>query len=148
MTVPRQFLKYRGFSVLLNSIPVMFSACICTALPGINLDYFCLGIQTTMSIVLELCQSGLIRSTLFATHPTVSPHINRLLQGHPRAFREGEVKFASISGFQGEVLVEILDFPIYSIHFHFSLSSREGEVSQLRETFSPKSPSRMTPAVK
>ena len=39
-----------------------------------------------------------------------------------------------------------LDFPIHSIHFHFSLSSIQGEVSQLRETFSPKSPSRMTPA--
>ena len=38
-----------------------------------------------------------------------------------------------------------LDFPIHSIHFHFSLSSILGEVSQLRETFSCKSPSRMTP---
>ena len=27
----------------------------------------------------------------------------------------------SVSGFQGEVLVEILGFPIYSIHFNFSL---------------------------
>ena len=53
--------------------------------------------------------------------------------------------FASISGCQGEVLVQILDFPIHSIHFHFSLSSKKGEVSQLREPFSPKSPSRMTP---
>ena len=43
-------------------------------------------------------------------------------------------------------MVQILDFPIHSIHFHFSLSSRKGEVSQLRETFSPKLPSRMTPA--
>ena len=49
------------------------------------------------------------------------------------------------SGFQREVLVQILNFPIHSIHFHFSLSSRKGEVSHLRETFSPKSPSRMTP---
>ena len=53
----------------------------------------------------------------------------------------------TISGFQGEVLVQILDFPIHSIHFHFSLSSKKGEVSQLRETFSPKSPSRMTPGI-
>ena len=44
------------------------------------------------------------------------------IRGHPRAFREGG--FATISGFQGEVLVRILDFPIYSVHFHFSLSSR------------------------
>ena len=42
-------------------------------------------------------------------------------------------------------MVQILDCPIHSIHFHFSLSSRQGEVSQFRETFSPKSPSRMTP---
>ena len=46
-------------------------------------------------------------------------------------------KFSTISGFQGEVLVQILDFPIHSIHFHFSVSSRQGENSQLRETFSP-----------
>ena len=52
-----------------------------------------------------------------------------------------------MSGFQGEALVQILDFPIHSIHFYLSLSSRQGEVSQLRETFSPKLPSRMTPGV-
>ena len=33
-------------------------------------------------------------------------------------------KFLEISGFQGEVLVQILDFPRLSIHFHFSLGSR------------------------
>ena len=34
-------------------------------------------------------------------------------------------------------------FPLWSIHFNFSLSSKEGgEVSQFRETFSPKSPNR------
>ena len=65
-------------------------------------------------------------------------------QGSSYSFQRGR-SFATISGFQGEVLVEILDFPIHSIHFHFSLSSRQGEVSQFRETFSPKSPSRMTP---
>ena len=31
--------------------------------------------------------------------------------------------FVTISGFQREVLVKILDFPIHSIHFLFSLSS-------------------------
>ena len=30
--------------------------------------------------------------------------------------------FETISGFQREVLVQSLDFPIYSIYFHFSLS--------------------------
>ena len=44
------------------------------------------------------------------------------LDGGPLgAFREGG--FATISGFQG-VLVQIFDLPMYSIHFHFSLSSR------------------------
>ena len=47
--------------------------------------------------------------------------------------------------FQEEVLVQILDFPIHSIHFHSSPSALDREVSQLRQTFSPKSPSRMTP---
>ena len=48
------------------------------------------------------------------------------------------------SGFQGEVLVQILDldFPKHSIHFHFS--HREKSAS-FRETFSSKSPSRITP---
>ena len=36
---------------------------------------------------------------------------------------EREKFCATISGFQGEVLVQILDFPIHSIYFHFSLSS-------------------------
>ena len=41
-------------------------------------------------------------------------------RGHRRALREGEV----LRQFQGEVLVQTLDFPTHSIHFHFSLSSR------------------------
>ena len=45
------------------------------------------------------------------------------VRGHPSAFREGEV-FATFSGFEGEVPMQILDFPIQSIHFHFFLSSR------------------------
>ena len=43
-----------------------------------------------------------------------------LVRGHPIAFREEEV----LRQFQEEVLVQILNFPIHSIHFHFSLSSR------------------------
>ena len=66
------------------------------------------------------------------------------IQGSSWSFQKGR-SFATISGCQGEVLVQILDFPILSLHFHFSLSSRQGELSQLRETFSPKSPSKMTP---
>ena len=42
---------------------------------------------------------------------------------------QGGRSFVTILGFQGQVLVQILDFPIHSIHFHFSLSSRQGEVS-------------------
>ena len=52
----------------------------------------------------------------------MSLFIFTLDRGPLGAFREGG--FATISGFQGEVLVQILDFPMYSIHFHFSLSSR------------------------
>ena len=44
-------------------------------------------------------------------------------QGSSYSFQR-ERSFATYSGFQGEVLVQILDFPIHSIHFHFSLSSR------------------------
>ena len=43
---------------------------------------------------------------------------------------------------QGEVLVLILDLPVCS---NFSFSSKQGEVSQTRETFSPKLPSRLSP---
>ena len=46
-------------------------------------------------------------------------------QGSSWSFQRGR-SFATISGFQGEVLVQILDFPILSIHFHFSLSTRQG----------------------
>ena len=76
------------------------------------------------------------------------PILHKLIisRGSSWSFQRGR-SFATISGFQGEVLVQILDFPILSIHFHFSLSSRQGEVSQLRETFSPKSPSKMTPDI-
>ena len=68
------------------------------------------------------------------------------IQGSSWRVQRGR-SFATISGFQGDILVQILDLPILSIHLHFSLSSRQGEVSQLRETFSPKSPSRMTPGI-
>ena len=44
-------------------------------------------------------------------------------------------------------MVLILDFPICSINFNFSLSSELGEVSQMRETVSPKSPSRLSPDI-
>ena len=50
------------------------------------------------------------------------------------------------SGFQGEVLVKILDLLIYFKHLNFSLSSKQGEVNQFGETFSPKSPSKLSPA--
>ena len=49
------------------------------------------------------------------------------------------------SGFQGEVLVQILDFPLCCIHVNVSLSSKYGEDSQVRETFSPKLPPRLSP---
>ena len=52
----------------------------------------------------------------------------------------------TMSGFRGEVLVQSFSFPIHSIYFT-SPSAQDREVSQLRETFSPKSPSRMTPGV-
>ena len=44
-------------------------------------------------------------------------------RGHPRAFREGEV-LRQFQDFREKFFVQILDFPIHSIHFHFSLSSR------------------------
>ena len=37
-------------------------------------------------------------------------------------------KFSNI---QGEVLVQISGFPLCSIHFQFSLSSKQGEVRQI-----------------
>ena len=51
--------------------------------------------------------------------------------------RADKIKF---SGIHGKVLGIIIDFSVHSIHLNFSLSSKEGEVSQFRETFSPKSP--------
>ena len=62
------------------------------------------------------------------------PTFARNIRGHHRAFREEEV----LQGFQGEVSVQILDFPI---HLHFN---REKSAS-LGRLFFPKSPSRMTP---
>ena len=50
----------------------------------------------------------------------------------------------TISGFQGEVLVQFFYFSIHSTHFT-SPSAQGREISQLRETFSPKLPCRMTP---
>ena len=44
----------------------------------------------------------------------------KLGKDQPTAF-----SFATFSGFQGEVLVQILDFPICSIHLNFSLSSKQ-----------------------
>ena len=55
--------------------------------------------------------------------------------------REKSGLFGSI---QGEVLVLILDFPICPIHLNFSISSKQGEVSKIRETSSPELPSRMS----
>ena len=51
------------------------------------------------------------------------------------------------SGIQGEVLavVYIFGFPLCSIHLNFSLSLKNGEVSQIRETFSSKLPPRLSP---
>ena len=43
------------------------------------------------------------------------------------------------------VLAITLDFPICPIHLNFSFSLKQGEVSQLRKTFSPKSPPRLSP---
>ena len=64
-----------------------------------------------------------------------------LSRAQPRACKEEEV-----SGFQDEVLEQILDFPMYSIHLNFFLSSKQGKVSQLMETFSHKLPPRLSPA--
>ena len=58
-----------------------------------------------------------------------------------RACRQGEVKQYN----PGEVLAIILDFPICSIHLKL-FSSKQGAVSQLRETFSPKLPYRLSHA--
>ena len=52
-------------------------------------------------------------------------------------------------GIHGEVSALIIDFPIYSIHFNFSPSSKQGEVSQFKEKFSPRlSPEPENSAVK
>ena len=60
-------------------------------------------------------------------------HINR---GPPRAFRQGEV-----SRISGRSFGQNFGFPICSIHFNFSLSSKwESDVNQFRETFSPHCP--------
>ena len=55
-------------------------------------------------------------------------------------------KFCNISWISGRSLVQILDFPICSIHLNFCLSSKEGEISQLRD-FSPKLPPRLSPVL-
>ena len=44
-----------------------------------------------------------------------------MVQGSSLSFQRGR-SFETISGFQREVLVQILDFPIYSIYLYFSLS--------------------------
>ena len=60
-------------------------------------------------------------------------------------FQSGR-SFATISGFQGEVLFQILDFPMY-LYIFTSPLAQDREVSQLRETFYPKLLSRMTPGL-
>ena len=57
-------------------------------------------------------------------------------------------KFCDIFRISGRSFGPNLGFPytcMHSIHFHYSLCSRWGEVNQLRETFSPRPPSRMIP---
>ena len=61
-------------------------------------------------------------------------------QDDPRALKQGEVLWP----FQGDVLSKFW-ISLYILYIFTSPSAQDKEVSQLRETFSPKSPSRMTP---
>ena len=54
-------------------------------------------------------------------------HLSAQCRDHPRAFREGG--FVMISGFQGEDLVQIFDFPIHSIRVatHSGKQGKQGK---------------------
>ena len=63
--------------------------------------------------------------------------------GHPGVFREGEVLW-QVQDFR-EKFWSKFRISLYILYIFTSPSAQDREVSQLRETFSPKSPSRMTP---
>ena len=67
-------------------------------------------------------------------------------RGHPGAFREGEV-LQQFQDFREKFWSKFWVF-LYFLYIFTSPSAQDREVSKLRETFSPKSPSRMTPDVK
>ena len=68
--------------------------------------------------------------------------LTRSYRGHPRAFREGEV-LRQFQGFRKKFWSKFW-ISLYILYIFTSPSAPQGEVSQLRETFSPKLPSRMT----
>ena len=65
-------------------------------------------------------------------------------RGHPRAFREGEV-LQQFQSFREKFWSKFWIY-LYILYIFTSPSAQDRKVSQLRETYSPKSPSRMTPA--
>ena len=64
-------------------------------------------------------------------------------RGHPRAVREGEV-LRQFQDFREKFWSKFW-ISLYILYIFTSLSAQEREVSQLKETFSPKSPSKITP---
>ena len=97
----------------------------------------CLGFQQWNNVVRLFCKrkyyGGWVVNTPNFEVPGLNPTTGVILKLSERK------KFCNNFRFSGRSLVQIFDFPIHSIHFHLSLSSRQREVSQLRETFSPKS---------
>ena len=79
---------------------------------------------------------------LFLSCPSLS---YLLLRGHPRAFREGEV-LRQFQDFREKFWSEFW-ISLYILYIFTSPSTQGREVSQFRETFFPKSPSRMTPVL-
>ena len=65
-------------------------------------------------------------------------------RGHPRAFSEGEV-LLQFQDFREKFLSKVW-ISLFILYIFTSPSVQDREVSQLRQTFSPKSPSKMTPA--
>ena len=69
--------------------------------------------------------------------------LHMTFRGHPGAFREGEV-LRQFQDFR-EKFWSKFRISLYILYIFTSPSAQDREVSQLRETFSPKSPSTMTP---
>ena len=66
-----------------------------------------------------------------------------IARGHPRAFREGEV-LRQFQDFREKFWSKFW-ISLYLLYVFTSPSAQDREVCQLRETFSPRLPSRMTP---